>query len=128
MVVYHYSDILKEGDSLKPGYHDYTDLTDPFIKALDYSRDCFYGMLLQSKYLYAVMDRSHLREWSNFAKWATEGIFEYIRKKEFLQCVSRLHCNYFCTELSDCIRMYKEDWGRRSCGGAGKSASFLGYA
>ena len=111
MVVYHYSQTLKEGDVLEPGHQKYTDLCSPFMQALEYSRDCFFGMLLNGKYMFAVLDRSNLRYWADYAKWATEGIFEFVRKNEFPQCVSRLHCNYFCTDLDDCIRMYNEDWG-----------------
>ena len=44
MIVYHYSPTLKEGDRLEPGHQNYTDLCEPFIQALERSRDCFYGM------------------------------------------------------------------------------------
>ena len=111
MIVYHYSATLKEGDRLDPGHQRLTDLCEPFIQAFDYSRDCFYGMLLNGKYLFAVMDRSHLREWADYAKWATEAIFEHVRRNEYPQCVSRLSCSYFCTDLTDSLRMYWEDWG-----------------
>lgn len=111
MIVYHYSPTLKEGDRLEPGHQNYTDLCDPFIQALERSRDCFYGMLLNGKYLFAVMNRSRLREWANYAKWATEALFESVRLHEYPQCVSRLHCNYFCTDQKECIRMFREDWG-----------------
>ena len=111
MIVYHYSQTLKEGDTLEPGHCRFMSLCEPFIQALEHSGDCFYGMVLTAKYMFAVMDRSHLREWSDFAKWATEGLFEYVRKNEYPQCVSRLRCNYFCADLADCIRMYREDWG-----------------
>lgn len=114
MIAYHYSPTLKEGDRLKPGYLDYTDLCEPFMQALSHGRDFFFGMLLNGKYMYAVMDRSGHREWANYAKWATEGLFEHVRKNEYPHCVSRLRCNYFCTELSECIRMYQEDWGGES--------------
>ena len=111
MIVYHYSQTLKEGDHLEPGHLDFTDLCNPFIQALARSSDCFFGMLLNGKYMFAVLDRSNLRYWADYAKWATEGLFEYIRKNEYSQCVSRLHCSYFCADLDDCIRMFEEDWG-----------------
>ncbi len=111
MIVYHYSQTLKEGDLLEPGHLDLTDLCDPFMRALARSRDCFFGMLLSGRYMYAVLDRSHLRYWADYAKWATEGLFEYIRKTEYPRCVSRLHCNYFCPDLDECIRMFNDDWG-----------------
>lgn len=111
MIVYHYSQILKEGDRLEPGHLDFTDLCEPFIKALEHSRDCFFSMLLNGKYMFAVLDRSNLRYWADYAKWATEGLFEFVRKTEFPQCVSRLHCSYFCTDIDDAVRMFNEDWG-----------------
>lgn len=111
MIVYHYSQTLKEGDRLEPGHLDYTDLCEPFMQALSQGRDCFFTMLLNGKYMFAVLNRSRLRYWADYAKWATEGLFEYVRKKEYPQCVSRLRCNYFCADLSDSIRMFQEDWG-----------------
>ena len=97
-----------------PGYQNNNSLCEPFIQALEQSQDCFYGMLLNGKYMYAVMCQSGLREWANYAKWATEAIFEYVRKNEYPQCVSRLRCNYFCVDLSECIRMCNDDWGEAS--------------
>ena len=114
MTVYHYSATLKEGDRMIPGYQNHNSLCEPFIRALEHSRDCFYGMLLNGKYMYAVMCRSGLREWADYAKWATEAVFEYIRKNEYPQCVSRLRCNYFCVDLSECIKLYNDDWGEAS--------------
>jgi len=114
MIVYHYSQTLKEGNHLEPGHQDFSDLCDPFIRALMFSKDCFYGMLLNGKYMFAVLNRSNLRYWADYAKWATEGIFEFVRRDEFQQHVSRLHCNYFCTDLSECIRMYNEDFGEET--------------
>lgn len=114
MKVYHYSSTLKLGDKMIPGYQKYIGLCEPFIQALEYGKECFYGMILNGKYMYAVMKRSGLREWANYAKWATEAIFEYIRKNEYPQCISRLYCNYFCVDLSECIKMYNDDWGEAS--------------
>lgn len=111
MIVYHYSPTLGEGDYLDPGHEKYGDLCEPFMEGLAYSRDCFMGMLLSGKFNYAVMNRSKLRQWANYAKWATEGLFEYVRRKEYPDCVSRLYCNYYCVDVDECIRMFREDWG-----------------
>ena len=111
MIVYHYSQTLKEGDRLEPGHLDFTDLCEPFIKALERSRDCFFGMLLNGKYMYAVLDRSDLRCWADYAKWATEGLFEFVRRTEFPNSVSRLRCSYFCTGLDDAVRAFDEGFG-----------------
>ena len=82
MKLYHMSQTLQIGNILTPDYEKHQELIQPFIQALEQNVDCFYGMLLNGKYLYAVMNRFGLREWSNYAKWATEGIFEFIRKTE----------------------------------------------
>ena len=111
MIVYHYSPTLKEGENLEPGHEKYGDLCEPFMEGLAYSRDCFVGMLLSGKYTFAVMNRSKLRYWANYAKWSTEGLFEYVRRKEYPSAVSRLHCNYFCVDVAECVRMFWEDWG-----------------
>ena len=114
MIVYHYSQTLKEGDRLVPGYQNYMDLCEPFMQALSCGRDCFFSMLLNGKYMFAVLNRSNLRYWADYAKWATEALFEFVRKNEYPQCVSRLRCNYFCADLNDCIKMYQEDWGEEN--------------
>ena len=111
MIVYHYSQTLKEGDRLEPGHLDLTDLCEPFIKALERSRDCFFGMLLNGRYMFAVLDRSGLRFWADYAKWATEGLFEFVRRTEFPDSVSRLHCSYFCTCIEDAIVAFNEGFG-----------------
>lgn len=110
MIVFHYSQTLKEGDRLEPDFQKYRELCDPFTIAMTHSRDCLFSMILNGKYMFAVLDRSNLRYWADYAKWATEGIFEYVRLKEYSKSVSRIHCCYYCTDLSECIRMYHEDW------------------
>lgn len=102
---------LKEGDRLGPGYLNFMDLCEPFMQALSRNRDCFFSMLLNGKYMFAVLNRLNLRCWADYAKWATEALFEFVRKNEYPQCVSRLRCNYFCANLNDSIRMYQEAWG-----------------
>ena len=114
MIVYHYSQTLKEGDRLVPGYLNFMDLCEPFMQALSRDQDCFFSMLLNGKYMFAVLNRSNLRYWADYAKWATEALFEFVRKNEYPHCVSRLRCNYFCTDLNDCIKMYQEDWGEEN--------------
>lgn len=64
MKVYHYSPTLKTGDKMTPGYQKYISLCEPFIQALEHSKECLYGMILNGKYMYEVMKCSGLREWS----------------------------------------------------------------
>lgn len=114
MKAYHMSQTLKTGDCLIPDHQHCAGLALPFVQALEHSEDCFYGMVLNGKYLYAVLDKSGLREWANYVKWSVEGAFEFIRKSEFPDCCSRLCCNYFYDNLSDCRRLYEYDWGSAS--------------
>ena len=89
-------------------------LARPFVQALEQSRDCFYAMVLNGKYLRAVLGKFKLWEWSDYVKWSVEGAFEYIRKTEFPHCVSRIRCNYFYDNLEACKILYEYDWGQAS--------------
>ena len=111
MKLYHMSQTLRLGDELTPDYQKNMALVQPFIQALEQSVDCFYGMVLNGKYLYAVLGKFKLWEWSDYAKWATEGAFEFVRKTEFPDSCSRMKCNYFYDDLPNCKRLYEYDWG-----------------
>lgn len=114
MKLYHMSDTLKLGDEMKLDYKRCMDLAQPFVQALEQSMDCFYAMVLNGKYLRAVLGKFKLWEWSDYVKWSVEGAFEYIRKTEFPQCCSRLKCNYFYSDLASCKILYEYDWGQAS--------------
>ena len=110
MILYHISQTLELGGELKAGRQDFSDLTEPFVQGLERSRDCFAAMLLNGKYMFAVMNRSRLREWADYAKWGTEGLFEWVRRRAFPEAVSRLRCVYYYDNLDDCRRLFAEDW------------------
>ena len=114
MRLYHISQSLKLGETLYPGHQNFSDLTEPFIQGLERGQDCFAAMLLNGKYLFAVMNRSRLREWADYAKWATEGLFEYLRRRDFPEAVSRLRCVYYYDTLENCRGFYARDWGEES--------------
>lgn len=111
MKLYHMSDTLKLGDEMNLDHKNTMSLAQPFIQALEKSEDCFYAMVLNGKYLRAVLGKFKLREWSNYAKWSVEGAFEFIRKTEFPECCSRIKCNYFYEDLESCKILYEYDWG-----------------
>lgn len=111
MTLYHISQTLRLGDELKIGKQDFTDLAEPFILGLERGPDCFYAMLLNGKYMFAVMNRSHLREWADYAKWAAEGLFEWVRRRSFPDAVSRLNCVYYYDNTEAYKRLLAEDWG-----------------
>lgn len=114
MILYHMSQTLRLGDELITDYQKNTELALPFIQALEQNVDCFYGMVLNGKYMYAVLNKFGLREWSDYAKWATEGAFEFIRKTEFPDSYGRMQSNYFYDNLLNCKRFYEYDWGEES--------------
>lgn len=114
MKVYHMSQTLALGDALIPDYQRCAALAQPFVQALERSVDCFCSMVLTGKYLYAVLGRSGLREWSNYAKWSVEGAFEYVRSTRFPDVPSRLGCNYFYEDLPSCKLLFQYDWGEAS--------------
>lgn len=111
MKVYHMSETLRSGDTLEADHQELVNLAEPFIQALEYNMDCFYGMVLNGKYMRAVLEKSGLREWSDYVKWSTEGAFEFIRRTEFPDAVSRLGCNYFYESFENVRRLYEYDWG-----------------
>lgn len=88
MEVYHISQSLQLGDTLTPDYEKLYQLAEPFLQGLERGLDCFTAMVLQGKYLYAVMSRSGLRYWADYAKYATEAVFEFVRRREFPQSYS----------------------------------------
>lgn len=114
MRLYHISDTLKLGDEMKCDYTRCMALSQPFVQGLEQSVDCFYAMVLNAKYLRAVLGKFKLWEWSDYVKWSVEGAFEYIRKTEFPHCLSRLKCNYFYRDLASSKRLYEYDWGQAS--------------
>ncbi len=99
MIMYHISQTLLKGEALTPDGQSCAELCEPFVQALEYSKDCFVGMVLNAKYTYAVLKKYHLKEWSNYIKWATEGIFEYTRRKEFHDSISRVNCVYYYSDF-----------------------------
>lgn len=114
MKVYHMSDTLKLGDALSPDHKRCAALAQPFVQALEQSIDCYYAMVLNGKYLRAVLGKFRLWEWSDYVKWSVEGAFEYIRKTEFPHLCSRIRSNYFYDNLPNCKVLFDYDWGSAS--------------
>lgn len=108
---YHMSETLKAGDTLESDHQELINLAQPFVKALETSVECYFGMILNSKYMYAVLEKFGLHEWSDYAKRSTEGAFEFIRKTEFPDAISRLKCSYFYDNLENVKKLFDYDWG-----------------
>ncbi len=114
MKLYHISDTLKLGETLSQDYKNNLELVVPFVKALEKSEDCFYGMILNAKLMKSVFGKFGMRDMqTNYVKWATEGIFEYVRKTEFPESYSRLLSNYFYDNVADIKRLFEVDWNMK---------------
>lgn len=108
---YHMSDTLQIGMVTSSDYKNQEELAVPFADAMQYSKDCFMGMVFNAEYLRAVLGKFGMKDmWSHYLKWATEGAFEFIRRTEFPDSYSRMKCNYFYDNLEDIKRLYEEDW------------------
>lgn len=84
MILYHISDTLGLGEQLVQDYKKNMELVTPFVQALEKSEDCFYAMVLNAKLLKSVLGKFGLRDMqTNYVKWGTEGIFEFVRKQKF---------------------------------------------
>lgn len=115
MKVYHMSDTLKLNEEMVLDFKRQDELTTPFVEALEYSKDCYMSMLLNTKYLRAVLGKFNMMDMqTNYTKWACEGAFEYIRKTEFPTSYSRMKSNYFYDNLEDSKRLFEFDWGNES--------------
>lgn len=110
MTLYHMSDSLQLGDALNGDYMQITPLVGPFLQAMERSEDCFFAMLMHADYMATVLYRNNIYDWVNCVKWATEAIFEYVRKTEFPTCNSRILSNYFYDDLDFCRYLYAYDW------------------
>lgn len=106
------SDTLPLGAALTPDYKGSMELVEPFVQALERSEDCFYAMLFNAKYLRAVLGKFGQKSMAtNYAKWAAEGVLEYIRRREFPDCCCRITGHYFFAEIESCRALFALDWG-----------------
>ncbi len=110
MIAYHYS-ITYQGDpSLQNDYHKRYRLAEPYVRALQNGSSVFSAMLLLAMYHNRYL-QSEKTGWFEYAKDATEAVFEYVRKTEFPERVSRVNCVYAAEKLEEVRRQAKEDWG-----------------
>lgn len=112
MILYHMSETLEEGKELTPDYKKNEYLIEPFVKALNVSVEMFQILMLNAEYFGSVLAKYDLTGMpSHEIKWGTEGLFEYVRRKEFPDHIGRIRCNYFYPDLKLCTELYNEDWG-----------------
>lgn len=111
MILYHISDTLKLGEQMSQDYKKNMELVVPFVQALKRSEDCFYALLLNAKLMKSVFGKFGMWDMqTNYVKWATEGVFEYIRITEFPECYSRMLSNYFYDNIPNIKQLYEVYW------------------
>ncbi|SFQ29577.1 Protein of unknown function [Lachnospiraceae bacterium XBB1006] len=111
MKVYHMSENIQTGQSFTTDYKHYGALVEPFVKAMKHSFEMFYGLILSAEYSGSVLAQYNLKGMpTHEIKWATEGIFEYVRRNEFPDAPSRMKANYFFKNIEECQKLYDEDW------------------
>ena len=115
MKVYHMSDTLCLGMELSNNYKRYWELTEPFVQALERSKECFYGAYFAAKFMRESLSRFGMADMqTDYVKWATEAVFECVRRAEFPQRCCRLKCSYFFEDIISCRELFEVDWGKAS--------------
>lgn len=110
MRLYHIGISLEEGMILKNDYYKKNAIVEPFLMALEKGDAVFEMLLIQARYIRAVMRKNKMREWSNYEKWSTEAIFEHIRRQEYPDCYSRIGSIFYYDSLENCKKLYQEDY------------------
>ena len=100
MILYHMSQTLILGEEMKNDYEKKLELTLPYVYALEKGIDSFCDMLVNGQSQQTVP----------YETLACEGVFEFIRKTEFPNCISRLKCKYFFDNLENFRILYEAGW------------------
>jgi len=95
---------------LTNNYNKTDTLVEPFLMALEKEDPAFEMLLIEARYIRAVMRKNRMREWSNYAKWSTEAIFEHIRRQEFPDRYSRIGSIFYYDSLESCKKLYQKDY------------------
>ena len=110
--VYHSSDTAQVGTRLINDYKKNIELVRPFVIALKQNKEFFFNLCLSGQYIRAVLGKFNMKNMDTyFVKWASEGIFEYVRQNEFPEFPNRIESNYFFDSIESSKRLFEEDWG-----------------
>ena len=111
MILCHYSvDSYKSGEKLFNDFKQQYRFAEPFILALQRNADCFWGTFFVAMAYSRELCALGLRKYENYTKDSVEGVFEYIRQKEFKdKSVSRIYCVYYCDQKEEAVAYLKND-------------------
>lgn len=110
MKYYHYTVTYQGGESLVNDYHHRFQDAEPFLLALQTSKETFLSTYYSALYLERQLKELRLRHYENCPKDATEAIFEFVRRTSYPHEISRLQCVYYCETLDEAIQCAHEDW------------------
>lgn len=111
MILYHMSDTLPLNTPMKPDFPGNMPLVQPFLQALERSEDCFFATLMAAKHQKAVLRKFGFQDMqTNYTKWATEAIFEFVRRRSFADKPCRMLGHYFFDDLADIRTLCAIDW------------------
>ena len=110
VILYHMSQTLILGEEMKNDFEKKSELTLPFVYALEKSIDFFCNMLVNGQSQQTVPDELVRLDRAKYETYSIEGAFEFIRKMEFPNCLSRLRCKYFFDNLENYRILYEAGW------------------
>ena len=111
MILYHYSvDSYQSGEKLINDFKKQFRFAEPFLLALQKSEECFWSVFFSAMSYSRELCALGLRKHENYIKDAVEGIFEYVRRRDFADAsASRVGCVYYCESKDEALRYLKED-------------------
>ena len=101
MLLYHYSvDSYRDGGELINDFKNNCRFAEPFLLALEKGEDCFWSVFFSAMSYARELCALGLRKHENYTKDAVEGIFEWVRRREFpTDSASRLKAD--CIDSGD---------------------------
>lgn len=115
LIAYHYNTTYTGYTSLENDHCRKLRTAEPYIYALEHDGSVFSAMLLLGMYKDRLARAESENGWFEYAKDATEALFEHIRRREFTnRSISRLHCCYYVASLEEALRLGLDDWGNDS--------------
>ena len=111
MILYHYSvDSYQGGDALLNDFKGQYRFAQPFLLALERDEDCFWSVFFSAMAVSRELRELGLRKRENYGKDATEGVFEFVRRREFAgRSASRVGCVYYCQTKEEAVAYLKAD-------------------
>lgn len=111
MILYHYSvDSYQDGGELVNDFKKSFRFAEPFLLAMEKSENCFWSVYFAAMSYSRELCALGLRKHENYVKDAVEGIFEWVRRRQFSnRSVSRIGCVYYCENKEEAVSYLRDD-------------------